>query len=147
MGHSKMLQISTDEVYSSLIRKACLQKNLLGAKQSLPPVGKNLTCWPGRIIRPMGCILILFDAAIISDLGSFLKSLPLMILRAMARQSLPVYGDGLYKGLIYVEDHCSNRFDSRKGRKGEVYMGGFHQKTNLASKADSCQVGTINLLD
>ena len=35
-----------------------------------------------------------------------------MILRALANETLPVYGDGLYmRDWLYVEDHCAAVFD------------------------------------
>lgn len=62
------------------------------------------------------------------------KLIPLMISRALADESLPVYGEGLnVRDWLYVTDHC-NAIDLivRKGRVGEVYnIGGHNEKTNL----------------
>lgn len=62
------------------------------------------------------------------------KLIPLMIERAGADESLPVYGDGLnVRDWLYVEDHC-RAIDHviRRGRVGEVYnIGGSCEKANI----------------
>ena len=62
------------------------------------------------------------------------KLIPLMISRALADESLPVYGDGAnIRDWLYVEDHCS-AIDAviRRGRVGEVYnIGGHNERSNL----------------
>jgi dTDP-glucose 4,6-dehydratase len=62
------------------------------------------------------------------------KLIPLMIIRALNDQSLPVYGDGKnIRDWLYVEDHCS-AIDMiiHNGREGEVYnIGGHNERTNL----------------
>ena len=62
------------------------------------------------------------------------KLIPLMISRALADESLPVYGSGEnVRVLLYVKDHCSAiDLVMRKGRNGEVYnIGGHNERTNL----------------
>lgn len=62
------------------------------------------------------------------------KLIPLMISRALADQSLPVYGKGEnVRDWLYVEDHCSAiDLIIRKGRVGEVYnVGGHNERTNI----------------
>ena len=62
------------------------------------------------------------------------KLIPLMISRALADESLPVYGTGEnVRDWLYVEDHCSAiDLVMRKGRVGEVYnVGGHNERTNL----------------
>ncbi|WP_088228894.1 dTDP-glucose 4,6-dehydratase [Desulfosporosinus sp. FKB] len=62
------------------------------------------------------------------------KLIPLMISRALANQSLPVYGKGEnIRDWLYVKDHCKAiDLVMRKGRSGEVYnIGGHNEKTNL----------------
>ncbi|MDD3336425.1 MAG: dTDP-glucose 4,6-dehydratase [Eubacteriales bacterium] len=62
------------------------------------------------------------------------KLIPLMISRALADESLPVYGTGEnIRDWLYVEDHCSAiDLVMRKGREGEVYnVGGHNERTNL----------------
>lgn len=62
------------------------------------------------------------------------KLIPLMITRALADQSLPVYGKGEnVRDWLYVEDHCSAiDLVIRQGRVGEIYnIGGHNERTNL----------------
>ncbi len=62
------------------------------------------------------------------------KLIPLMISRALADESLPVYGSGEnVRDWLYVKDHCSAiDLVMRKGRNGEVYnIGGHNEHTNL----------------
>lgn len=62
------------------------------------------------------------------------KLIPLIISRALADKSLPVYGTGEnVRDWLYVEDHCSAiDLVMRKGRVGQVYnVGGHNERTNL----------------
>lgn len=62
------------------------------------------------------------------------KLIPLMISRALADQTLPVYGQGNnVRDWLYVEDHCSAiDLIIRGGRIGEIYnIGGHNERTNL----------------
>ncbi|MEW6330046.1 MAG: dTDP-glucose 4,6-dehydratase [Pseudomonadota bacterium] len=62
------------------------------------------------------------------------KLIPLVILNAINRKPLPVYGDGLnVRDWLYVGDHCAAlRTVLAKGRPGEVYnIGGRNEKANI----------------
>jgi dTDP-glucose 4,6-dehydratase len=62
------------------------------------------------------------------------KLIPLMIVNALADQSLPVYGDGMnVRDWIHVEDHCAAVFAALlEGKPGEVYnVGADGELTNL----------------
>ena len=62
------------------------------------------------------------------------KLIPLMISRALADESLPVYGKGEnVRDWLYVEDHCLGiDLVMRYGSEGEVYnIGGHNERTNL----------------
>ncbi len=62
------------------------------------------------------------------------KLIPVMITRAAADESLPVYGDGLYvRDWIHVRDHCAGLLAAaERGRAGSVYnMGASAERTNL----------------
>jgi dTDP-glucose 4,6-dehydratase len=63
------------------------------------------------------------------------KLIPLMTLRALRDEKLPVYGDGLQvRDWIHVTDHAVGiMFAAMKGKAGEVYnFGGENQMTNIA---------------
>jgi len=62
------------------------------------------------------------------------KLIPLMIVKALANEKLPVYGKGEnVRDWLYVEDHCSAiDLIIHKGKIGEVYnIGGHNEKTNI----------------
>jgi dTDP-glucose 4,6-dehydratase len=62
------------------------------------------------------------------------KLIPLMISRALADESLPVYGTGEnVRDWLHVLDHCKAiDLIIRKGKPGEVYnVGGHNERTNL----------------
>ncbi len=62
------------------------------------------------------------------------KLIPLIISRALADKSLPVYGTGEnIRDWLYVEDHCTAiDLVMRKGRAGEIYnVGGHNEKSNI----------------
>ncbi len=62
------------------------------------------------------------------------KLIPLMIMKALEDESLPVYGEGLnVRDWLYVEDHCK-AIDMiiHNGKVGEVYnVGGHNEKRNI----------------
>ena len=62
------------------------------------------------------------------------KLIPLMIVKALANEKMPVYGRGEnVRDWLYVKDHCK-AIDMiiRKGKIGEVYnVGGNNEKTNI----------------
>ncbi|MFT9495198.1 dTDP-glucose 4,6-dehydratase [Anaerosolibacter sp.] len=61
------------------------------------------------------------------------KLIPLMIVRALNKHALPIYGDGQnVRDWLYVEDHCKAiETVIRNGEPGEVYnIGGNNEKTN-----------------
>lgn len=62
------------------------------------------------------------------------KLIPLMILNALERKPLPVYGDGQnVRDWLFVGDHCSAiRSVLAKGRPGETYnVGGNSERSNI----------------
>lgn len=75
------------------------------------------------------------------------KLIPLMILNALDRQPLPVYGDGQnIRDWLYVEDHCDAiQLGLQNGRVGESYnVGGNNEVTNLKVVHQIC--GHLNQL-
>ena len=62
------------------------------------------------------------------------KLIPLMMIRAMQGEKLPVYGDGLnVRDWLHVDDHCS-AIDAimRRGAEGEVYnVGGHNERSDI----------------
>lgn len=71
------------------------------------------------------------------------KLIPLIILNALNRKPLPIYGDGLnIRDWLYVGDHCQAlRTILVKGRPGEVYnIGGWNERTNIEVVYTICAI-------
>jgi len=71
------------------------------------------------------------------------KLIPLMILNALERKPLPVYGEGLnVRDWIYVDDHCEAIWTViHHGQAGETYnIGGNSEKRNIDVVRTLCEV-------
>ncbi len=69
------------------------------------------------------------------------KLIPLVILNALDRKPLPVYGDGQQiRDWLYVEDHAAGIWEVlRRGRVGETYnIGGLNEQANLDVVREIC---------
>lgn len=71
------------------------------------------------------------------------KLIPLVILNALGRKNLPIYGDGSnIRDWLFVSDHCTAiREVLAKGKLGETYnVGGWNEKTNLEVVHTICDI-------
>lgn len=71
------------------------------------------------------------------------KLIPLIILKAVANEALPVYGDGSnVRDWLHVEDHAAGLIALvESGRPGERYnFGGESERTNLAVVEQICSI-------
>ncbi|MBL1260662.1 MAG: dTDP-glucose 4,6-dehydratase [Thiotrichaceae bacterium] len=71
------------------------------------------------------------------------KLIPLIILKAMRGEPLPVYGDGSnVRDWLYVDDHARALFNVLShGRPGQSYnIGGHNEKTNLEVVQGICEL-------
>lgn len=71
------------------------------------------------------------------------KLIPLMLINALEREPLPVYGDGQQRrDWLFVEDHCAALMRVLEaGRPGQVYnIGGGAEKTNLEVVETLCDL-------
>ncbi len=71
------------------------------------------------------------------------KLIPLVILRAVAGEALPVYGKGdNVRDWLYVEDHArALRLVLERGKPGETYnIGGHNERTNLEVVRSICSL-------
>jgi dTDP-glucose 4,6-dehydratase len=134
-GHTRYLQISTDEVYGSIET---------GAFTETSPLHPNS---PYAASKAAGDLMVLayirtykFPALITRASNNFgpnqypEKVIPLFITNAIEDQPLPLYGDGgNIRDWLYVADHCAG-VDRvlHHGETGEVYnIGGGNERTNL----------------
>jgi dTDP-glucose 4,6-dehydratase len=79
------------------------------------------------------------------------KLIPTIIRKALANESIPIYGDGKnVRDWLFVDDHCSAiDLVFHKGRSGETYnVGGDAEKTNLEVVSEICErLDTLRPLD
>jgi dTDP-glucose 4,6-dehydratase len=71
------------------------------------------------------------------------KLIPHIIIRGLAGESLPVYGDGMnVRDWLYVEDHArALRLVVERGRIGETYnVGGRNERTNIHVVQQICRI-------
>ena len=132
----KYLQVSTDEVYGSLgedgyfmeTTPLCPHSPYSSSKASADMFVMAFHDTYGMPVNITRCS---------NNYGPYQfpeKLIPLMISRALADQSLPVYGTGEnVRDWLHVEDHCAAiDLVMRKGQEGEIYnVGGHNERTNL----------------
>jgi dTDP-glucose 4,6-dehydratase len=71
------------------------------------------------------------------------KFIPLIIINAIRKQKIPVYGDGKnIRDWLFVTDHCDAIWDViTKGRIGETYnIGGNNERTNIEIIQTICKI-------
>ena len=132
-------QVSTDEVYGDLpLDRPDLfftedMKLITSSPYSASKASSDLLCLAFH--RTYGLPVTISRCS--NNYGPYQfpeKLIPLMIMKARADESLPVYGQGLnVRDWLYVEDHCK-AIDMivHNGRVGEVYnVGGHNEKQNI----------------
>ncbi len=137
MKLERIVHVSTDEVYGSLEKDdpAFTEQTPLAPNSpySSSKAAADLLCraWYHTYDLP---VLVTRCS---NNYGPFQfpeKLIPLMITKAKAGESLPVYGDGQnVRDWIFVKDHCRGvDLTLRKGKAGEVYnFGGNAEEANL----------------
>jgi len=129
----RFLQVSTDEVYGSIARDDPPSPEESALRPSSPYAATKASA--DLLVRAWGHT---FDfPAIITrctnNYGPYQfpeKLIPLLITRALADESLPLYGDGRHvRDWLHVTDHAAALWAVlRRGRRGEVY--------NIAARAE-----------
>ncbi|MEL7303599.1 MAG: dTDP-glucose 4,6-dehydratase [Pseudomonadota bacterium] len=139
----RFLHVSTDEVYGSLGESGLFEETTAYDPSSPYSASKAASdhlalAWH----RTYGFPALISNCS--NNYGPFQfpeKLIPLMILNAMDRAPLPVYGDGLNtRDWLYVDDHArALALILRKGKLGEKYnVGGRNEQTNLAVVEQIC---------
>jgi dTDP-glucose 4,6-dehydratase len=121
----RYLQVSTDEVYGSLGPDGYFVETLPlqpSSPYSASKASADLLALANH--HTFGQDVVITRCS--NNYGPYQypeKLIPLMIIRAMHDQSLPVYGDGRnIRDWIHVEDHCAGILRVLDaGRSGEVY--------------------------
>lgn len=135
-GIGRFVQISTDEVYGTLGASGAFTEQTPLAPNSpysASKTGADLMCRAYH--ETFGLPVVITRCS--NNYGPYQfpeKLIPLMIIKAMAGEKLPVYGDGMnVRDWIHVSDH--NRAVlavTERGRVGEVYnIGASNEWPNL----------------
>jgi len=130
------LQVSTDEVYGSLGPSGKFTETTPYAPNSPYSASKAAADHLARAwYHTYGLPVLTTNCS--NNYGPYQfpeKLIPLMILKALKGEQLPIYGDGSnVRDWLYVTDHCrAIRRVLEAGRPGEVYgVGGDSERTNL----------------
>ncbi|NKN02939.1 dTDP-glucose 4,6-dehydratase [Rhizobium leguminosarum] len=141
----KMLHVSTDEVYGSLGEDGFFAETTAYDPSSPYSASKAAsdhlaTAWE----RTYGLPVIISNCS--NNYGPFHfpeKLIPLIILNALERKPLPVYGSGAnIRDWLYVDDHARALWlVVQRGRPGEKYhVGGRNERRNIEVVERVCAI-------
>jgi dTDP-glucose 4,6-dehydratase len=135
-GVQRFIQISTDEVYGSLGESGKFTE-----QSPLDPSSPYSASKAGADLLALACYRTYGQEVIVTrcsnNYGPYQfpeKLIPLMIIKALRDEPLPVYGDGLnVRDWIHVEDHCAAIVAVLfEGKPGATYnFGGGNEMVNL----------------
>ncbi len=135
---SRILQISTDEVYGSLDNL----KLKFTEDMPLDPTSPYAASKASADLMVLAAFRSYHQDVIITrssnNYGPYQypeKLIPMMITNALADQPLPVYGRGVnVRDWIHVQDHCQGVLAAlERGSKGSIYnFGGNSERTNIS---------------
>ncbi len=132
----RFIQVSTDEVYGSLGETGLFTEEsplLPNSPYSASKAGADLLV---RVYHETYGLPVNITRCS-NNYGRYQfpeKLIPLMIIKAINNQAMPLYGDGLnIRDWLYIEDHCSAiDLVLHKGVIGEIYnIGGNNERTNI----------------
>ncbi|XXM72449.1 dTDP-glucose 4,6-dehydratase [Lysinibacillus sphaericus] len=134
---SKMIHISTDEVYGTLDKEqpAFTEHSPLSPNNpySATKASSDLLVRSFRETYKLPVITTRCS----NNYGPYQHSekfIPTIVRKALNNERIPVYGDGMQiRDWLYVEDHCKAIWQIlEKGKLGEIYnIGGGNEKTNI----------------
>ena len=131
----KFLQISTDEVYGSILRGKFTERNIL---QPSSPYSASKAAADALVLAyhtTYGLPVLITRSS--NNYGPYQfpeKFIPLIIHNALNSKKIPLYGDGKnVRDWIYVEDNCQAiDLVLHKGKVGEIYnIGGQNEQQNI----------------
>ncbi len=134
-GVSRMVQVSTDEVYGSIEKGSFKESDPLNPSSpySASKAAGDLMCI--AYYKTWGVPVMITRGS--NTFGPYQypeKIIPLFITNAIDDQPLPLYGDGLnVRDWLYVLDHCEAiDLVLHEGKPGEIYnIGAGNELTNL----------------
>jgi dTDP-glucose 4,6-dehydratase len=135
-GVQRFIQISTDEVYGSLGAAGRFTE-----QSPLDPSSPYSASKAGADLLALGSYKTYGQEVLVTrcsnNYGPYQfpeKLIPLMIIKALRDEPLPVYGDGMnVRDWIHVDDHCAGIVAALfEGKPGTVYnLGGNSEMVNL----------------
>jgi len=141
----RFLHVSTDEVFGSLGDEGLFTEESKYAPNSPYAASKAASDHLVRAYnRTYGLPTLLTNCS--NNYGPCQfpeKLIPLIILKAIDKKPLPVYGDGKnVRDWIYVRDHCNALMTVlNSGIPGEAYnIGGSNEKTNIEVVTKICDI-------
>ncbi len=131
----KFIQISTDEVYGSIINGSFKETDTLepSSPYSASKAGADRLAYSYFVTYQLPVVITRCS----NNFGPFQypeKLVSLFVTNAIENKSLPVYGTGKnVRDWIFVMDHCDAiDFLVQNGKNGEIYnIGGGNERTNL----------------
>lgn len=131
----KFLQVSTDEVYGSILEGSWTENSPLepNSPYSASKAAADLLVRSYFVTHGLN-VNITRSSNNFGPRQDPEKLIPNFILRLKRGEKIPVYGDGLnVRDWLYVEDHCKGLYEVLiKGIPGDVYnIGGGKELTNL----------------
>lgn len=132
----RFIQISTDEVYGSLGLTGYFSEDTPLSPNSPYSASKASADYLVRAYHETFGLNVNITRCS-NNYGPYQypeKLIPLMVIKALNGEALPVYGDGKnIRDWLHVKDHCSAiDLVIHKGVPGEVYnIGGHNERTNL----------------
>lgn len=124
-GVKRFVQVSTDEVYGSLAEPVTADEHAPlhpGSPYAASKAAADLLCM--AYANTYGMPVLITRCS--NNYGPYQhpeKLLPLALSRALAGQSIPLYGDGLQqRDWLHVDDHCrALQFVLERGTVGTIY--------------------------
>ncbi|WP_426286861.1 dTDP-glucose 4,6-dehydratase [Luteibacter sp. E-22] len=141
----RFLHVSTDEVYGSLGDEGYFTETTPYAPNSPYSASKAASDHLVRAFHHTYGLPVLTTNCS-NNYGPYQfpeKLIPLVIQKALAGESLPIYGDGMnVRDWLFVEDHCDAiRRVLEAGRVGETYnVGGNSERANIVVVKTICAI-------
>jgi len=132
---SRFIQISTDEVYGSIQNGSFHETDILDPSSPYSASKAAAEHLVRSYFKTYGLPVLTTRSS--NNFGPYQypeKLIPVLILKALSNQLLPIYGTGLnVRDWLYVEDNCTG-IDAvySQGVPGEIYnIGAGNEKTNI----------------
>jgi dTDP-glucose 4,6-dehydratase len=131
----RYIQISTDEVYGSTMKGSFREGDILDPSSPYSASKAAAEHLVHSFCKTYGLPVLITRSS--NNFGPYQfpeKLIPVLIVKALADQPLPIYGSGLnVRDWLYVDDNCTGiEAVWSRGKTGEVYnIGAGNEKTNL----------------